>query len=49
MQETERSQPTLQPYEPPMVSDLADFGDITKGQNSRGQSDDSDAGGYWNN
>jgi hypothetical protein len=34
-------------YEPPTVVKVGQLTKVTKGQYSIGQSDDSDAGGYW--
>ena len=37
----------LEPYEPPELTVVGEFGDVTKGNYSRPHSDDGDAGGYW--
>ncbi|MGQ0775672.1 MAG: lasso RiPP family leader peptide-containing protein [Pseudonocardiales bacterium] len=37
----------VQPYEPPELTVVGEFGVVTKGSYSRPNSDDSDAGGYW--
>jgi len=34
-------------YEPPALTEVGRFAELTKGQYSRSKSDDSDAGGYW--
>lgn len=34
-------------YEPPVLTEVGRFDAVTKGQYSRSNSDDSDAGGYW--
>ncbi|MGH3830339.1 MAG: lasso RiPP family leader peptide-containing protein [Pseudonocardiaceae bacterium] len=34
-------------YEPPALTEIGPFVPVTKGQYSRPNSDDSDAGGYW--
>lgn len=37
----------VQPYEPPELTVVGEFGAVTKGSYSRPHSDDGDAGGYW--
>ncbi len=37
----------LEPYEPPELTVVGEFGEVTKGNYSRVHSDDGDAGGYW--
>ncbi|WP_155886172.1 MULTISPECIES: lasso RiPP family leader peptide-containing protein [Actinoalloteichus] len=37
----------LEPYEPPELTVVGDFGCVTRGNYSRPHSDDGDAGGYW--
>lgn len=37
----------LEPYESPELTVVGEFGEVTKGNYSRPNSDDSDAGGYW--
>jgi len=34
-------------YEPPVLTEVGRFDTVTTGQYSRSNSDDSDAGGYW--
>lgn len=34
-------------YEPPVLTEVGQFGTVTQGQYSRSHSDDGDAGGYW--
>jgi hypothetical protein len=34
-------------YEPPILTEVGQFADVTRGQYSRTHSDDGDAGGYW--
>lgn len=46
MDETENEQ--VGTYEPPALTEVGQFGVVTKGQYSKPHSDDSDAGGYWN-
>ncbi|MGH3852671.1 MAG: lasso RiPP family leader peptide-containing protein [Pseudonocardiaceae bacterium] len=36
-----------EPYESPELTVVGEFGEVTKGNYSRPNSDDSDAGGYW--
>ncbi|TWE11184.1 lasso RiPP family leader peptide-containing protein [Prauserella muralis] len=45
MQQSQRAQ--VPPYEPPLVTEVGDFGTVTEGQYSKSISDDGDAGGYW--
>lgn len=37
----------VEPYEPPELTVVGEFGEVTKGNYSRPHSDDSDAGGFW--
>ncbi|GGM82050.1 hypothetical protein GCM10012275_60850 [Longimycelium tulufanense] len=34
-------------YEPPVLTEVGRFDAVTKGQYSKSNSDDTDAGGYW--
>ncbi|WP_158894269.1 lasso RiPP family leader peptide-containing protein [Amycolatopsis anabasis] len=34
-------------YEPPQITEVGAFGEVTKGQYSKNRSDDGDAGGYF--
>jgi hypothetical protein len=36
-----------EPYEPPELTVVGEFGEVTEGNYSRPHSDDGDAGGYW--
>lgn len=35
-------------YEAPILTEVGDFAEITRGQNGKAHADDSDGGGYWN-
>ncbi|WP_236788000.1 lasso RiPP family leader peptide-containing protein [Amycolatopsis sp. GM8] len=43
----EEQAPKSSLYEPPLITEVGDFAEVTQGQYSRNRSDDGDAGGYF--
>lgn len=47
MRNESTSQQVRTSYEPPRVTEVGDFAEITRGQYTSEHADDSDHGGYW--